>query len=743
MPIRERGQSAEDIAPFNPPPALGSSTATSFNIRRTLSLRWKILSIAVISAVTLMLYLMYATNEARSNAALMKDIFENKYPIQALMQSSQHNLELVNRELNDAVITGDKDLVFSAEPMAEEFRSNMEAAIWLDPVNGDKIRRIQHDFEVYYVNSTTLATQLLSADAYQDKLSSRTEQNQASYEKVVQSMQAFQKERFQAFAQSIDDTTTKANKAVIYGLWISLTAVAMVLLLASVIARSILSRIHLMVATLKRIAHEDDGMSVRIDLDGGDEMTELAHWFNTFIGKLERVTSESTAEIKRIAYTDTLSGLPNRRMLIESIEAAIEKPQNEQVAVLFLDLDNFKPINDQLGHEAGDELIRQAAKRLRLVIDDINASDIRYQQANSGALAGRLGGDEFMLLLPHISDQQSIEDMAVRIRDELLVPFNLNGSIAHIGVSIGISRYPLDANNKDSLIDYADIAMYEAKAAGKNTYRFFNGAIAESAAQASRIEKALKGSIENNELSLLYQPKINLISGSYNGSEALLRWHNEELGAVSPIDFISLAEKSKVIHAIDEWVLAEVCKTISDWLERGINPGRIAINMSAKQIQQPDLMDTILPIIDRYDTPCEHLEFEITESSALDHMEVVVANVQKIRERNIHVTMDDFGAGHSSLQLLVNCKLDSVKIDQTLTKNINQHERYQSIVRSIINLADTLDIQSVAEGIETYEQLNLLSRFNCQNGQGYYFSKPVSSVKIENYMIQHRPRARA
>lgn len=742
MTTRDRGQSAEEVAPYSPPAVLNSSSASPFKIRRTLSLRWKILSIAVVSAATLLLYLAYSTHEARSNALLMQEIFNSKYPIQVLMQSSRHSLILVNRELEDAVITGDEELIFSAEPLAIEFRRNMINAVSLDPRYEDQILKILDEFEAYYSSATKLAKNMLDADAFHDNFAARGEQNKANYEQVVYSMESFQQERLDAFAKSVADTSEHANNALIYGLWSSVTIGTLVLLLASIISRSILRRIHRMVATLKRIAHENDGMSVRIELDGGDEMTELAHWFNTFIEKLERVTTESTAEIKRIAYTDTLSGLPNRRMLIESIEASIEKHADDQIAVLFLDLDNFKPINDQLGHEAGDELIRQSAARLQLIVDAINESDSRHQIPGSAAMAGRLGGDEFMLVVPLVEDEQAIESLAAEIRDTLLEPFNLNGPIASIGVSIGISRYPQDAQSKDSLIDCADMAMYEAKGGGKNTYRFYNSSIAESAEKSTRIETALKTSIENNELSLVFQPKFELQTGTYNGAEALLRWHNDELGNLHPIEFIHLAEKSKVIHAIDEWVLSEVCKKISLWLERGIDPGRIAINMSAKQIQQHDLMEKLLPIIDKYQTPCEHLEFEITETSALDYMEVVVSNVQKIRARNIHVTMDDFGAGHSSLQLLVNCKLDSVKIDQTLTRNINTQERYQSIVRSIINLADTLDIQCVAEGIETYEQLHMLRRFNCKNGQGYYFSKPMNAVNIEQYMDNSFPERR-
>ena len=735
LSARNRSQNAEEFAPYVPgTPSKGISIAP-FKAKMTRSLRWKILSIALISATALMLYLFLVAKETRTNAALIEDIFQNKYPIQVLMQSSKHSLVLVNRELEDAVITGDEELIYSAEPMAIEFRRNMVAAVSLDSQYDDEILKILDEFETYYSGASNLAKNMLKADAFDDSFTGQGKVNRGNYERVVSSMETFQQAQLDAFAKSVDDTAAHSQKTLVFGLWASLSTAAIVLILALVIARSILGRIHQIVSALKKIAHESDGMKVRIDLDGDDEMTELAHWFNTFIEKLELVTTESTAEIKRIAYTDTLSNLPNRRSLIESVEAVVTLQRDEPAAVMFLDLDNFKPINDQLGHEAGDELIRQAAARLQEIADRFNEQEpARNLENHTACLAGRLGGDEFMVLIPLAKNKELIEAIALEIRDSLLKPFNLHGAIANIGVSIGISRYPQDAQSKDSLIDFSDLAMYEAKGLGKNTYCFYDESIAEAIDRTNRIEMALKNCTHNNELTLLYQAKFDLGTNEYKGAEAFLRWENEELGKLSPHEFIHLAEKSRVIDSIDAWVLNEACRAVASWLDRGINPGRIAINMSAKQIQRPDLMNTIIPIIEQHNIPCEHLEFEITETSALDHMETVAANIREMRARDIFVSMDDFGAGHSSLQLLVNCKLDAVKIDQTLTHNLNGNERSQSIVRSIINLAETLEIECVAEGIETYEQLHMLRQFNCQNGQGYYFSKPQSPTHIEDLM---------
>lgn len=742
---RERGGSLENSALYAPEQAKEAIHDVFFRSSQAFSLRWKILSIAIINAIALMLYFAVTVHEVRFNASLIEDLFENKYPTQLLMQSSESALLAVNRELEDAIITGDKGLIFSAEPMAVEFRQNMVDAAAINKEHEYQILKILTEFEIYYAASSALAKDMLNANAYQDKLSERGTQNRLLYKKALRSVQKFQQERMSAFSQSVYDTDKRATETLFFGLWSSLTTALVVLILAFAIVRSILSRIQQMVSSLKTIAQGNDSSQVRLNITGNDEMTELAHWFNTFVEKFERVTTESTAEIKRIAYTDLLSGLPNRRMLIETIEASIETHKEREITVLFLDLDNFKPINDQLGHEAGDELIRQAAARLQLIVDSVNAGNSsRYPEGATQALAGRLGGDEFMLIISQPYSKEMISELAERTRSSLLEPFDLNGFEAEIGVSIGISCYPQDAQDKSRLIDCADMAMYTAKDIGKNTCVFYDCSIAESIEHTLEIEAALKSCVLNNELSLVYQPKFELITGDYRGSEALLRWHNDDLGDLKPVEFIHLAEKSDVINAIGEWVLSDVCQKISDWLEQGINPGRIAINMSAKQIQDPDLLNIITPIIENFHTPCEHLEFEITETSTLHHMDIVTTNIQKIRAKNIHVSIDDFGTGQSSLQLLVNCKLDSVKIHQSLIRDMHKTERSLSIIRAILNLTETLDIQCLAGGIETYEQLHILQQLNCKSGQGYYFSKPVNSRCIKSHMtasLQNQRRA--
>jgi|GEM_PF-5119668 len=734
---RERGHATHEYLPGevdaiadseHPMPGVYSSITTS--------LRWRILSIALISGLALALSTFFTTSQTHANSRLVENIFKNKYPVQVLTESAKHELFMLNRALNDAIITGDEEAVSNTDPIARAFRDNMLNTAILSPEFGNEIDELLNSFDAYYDGARVLANSMLEAYSYNEELAEQGVQSQKNYESVVDALDTFQRKRLNAFAQAVEAATLRAEEAIVLATWSGGLIVLAALVLAYIISRSILLRIRLMVSTLKHIAKGDGRMQSRIRLNGAaDEMAELAHWFNTFLEKLERVTTESTAEIKRIAYTDALSGLPNRRKLIESISEVIEEDTDTtgKMALFFLDLDNFKPINDQYGHEMGDELIRQAANRLQVIVDSIN---LKAESVRHHASVGRLGGDEFMVILPNAEGRETNEIIARRLIDTLLDVFNLQGTKVQIGVSIGISQYPEDATSRGKLMDCSDAAMYESKRAGKNTFRFYETAMHEEAQEQLKIENALKTAIATDELTLNYQPKFNIKTRQFTGAEALLRWNSEELGFISPAVFIPIAEKAQMIKAIDEWVLGRVCRQINAWLERGLEPPRIAVNLSAQQIQNRDLISNILPILTKHGTPRKYLELEITETSVIDNLDIVTENVQSIRELGMHVSMDDFGAGHSSLQLLVNCKLDTVKIDKSLIDHIEDNDRNQKIIMTIINLSRTLDFNCVAEGIEEESQLKLLQELECQVGQGYLFSKPLPADVFESSMLE-------
>jgi len=386
-----------------------------------------------------------------------------------------------------------------------------------------------------------------------------------------------------------------------------------------------------MVSSLRKIATGTGDMNVRIPLTGADEMTELAYWFNTFIQKLQHLTTESTAEIKRLAYTDTLTSLPNRRMFLDCLNTEIDRLKNtsdKSLAVMFLDLDNFKPVNDQLGHDAGDELIKVVAQRLA---DTVRATDTVSAEHDTDlssyepgqAVVARLAGDEFMMIISDLDNADQATPVATRIREAVTRPITISGMECSVGVSIGICLYPDNASNADELVTCADMAMYEAKNNGKNTYRFFDPALREVTDQKIKMDNAIKTAIENEELHLFFQPKFRLADRQLVGAEALLRWENEELGTFTPADFIAQAEASGKICEIDDWVVSSVIDQLALWEKQGLEPIDVALNFSASQASRPNLGSAIERLAGDNSQLLNHLEVEITETSAIDNIKIV------------------------------------------------------------------------------------------------------------------------
>ncbi len=541
-------------------------------------------------------------------------------------------------------------------------------------------------------------------------------------------------------SQSISKANEFYRTSVLIGYLAGTTAVTIIFSLVWYTASSIVNRINVMVSSLRDIAVGASDLSVRIKLSGKDEMTELAHWFNTFIARLESVVNRSTEEIRKIAYTDNLSGLPNRRMLIECLNAekkrCAENP-GRQVAGMFLDLDNFKPINDQLGHDAGDELIRQVAERLCAIVGCRESrDDMDFQAMLDGkkAMVARIGGDEFFMMVPGEIDYAGLEAMAQRIIKTILDPYTISGEQCRIGVSIGISTLEHGSDHSANLMDQADLAMYEAKNSGKNTHRFYSQEISDEAKRKVRLESALRSSIDKDELKLLYQPKFDLNTGKYIGAEALLRWHGDEFGFMTPDQFIPCAEKSGFIVSIDQWVLSQSCRKINQWRSKGIDPGRLAINLSPHLVRGPTCISLIDEVMQRYYIHPDQLEFEVTELSANGFMEEVGENLRRLRDKQLRVAMDDFGVGQSSMRMLIGCEIDALKLDRSLVDKLETDKRTQVVVKSLLSMARSLNVTTVAEGVERKSQVNLLKALGCDTAQGYYFAKPMSDDELEAFM---------
>jgi diguanylate cyclase (GGDEF)-like protein/PAS domain S-box-containing protein len=432
------------------------------------------------------------------------------------------------------------------------------------------------------------------------------------------------------------------------------------------------------------------------------------------------ITRRKAAErrIEHLAHHDFLTDLPNRSLLRDRLDVALAQARRDGqlVAALFIDLDRLKVVNDTLGHAAGDRMLREAAARL--------AGCTR-----EGDTVARLGGDEFMVVLPNLDDARGAAVAAQKIRESLAQVTELNGQEVFVSASIGVSLFPADAADAETLIRNADAAMYSAKRHGGDNYQFYTADLNVQVQERLAIEQGLRVARERNEFSLVYQPKIDLESGRMIGVEALLRWQHPSVGLISPGRFIPLAEETGLIIPIGEWVLRTACEQIRAWRDAGIELP-VAVNLSACQFRQRNLAHTIHRILSETGVPPKCLELEITESDVMENAEIAIATLDELKARGVSISVDDFGTGYSSLSYLKRFPLDVLKIDRSFVRDIAVDSDDAAIVEAIIALARSLEIKVVAEGVETEDQMAFLNRAGCDYAQGYLFSQPVESGQI-------------
>ncbi|MDB5823221.1 MAG: hypothetical protein JWR21_1925 [Herminiimonas sp.] len=430
--------------------------------------------------------------------------------------------------------------------------------------------------------------------------------------------------------------------------------------------------------------------------------------------------------IQHLAYHDALTTLPNRAMFNRSLSQALARarPSGRRLAVLFIDLDRFKNINDTLGHNAGDHLLQEMARRLRAVMRE-------------GELLARLGGDEFVVLLEDVSDAGNIALVARRVLDALVRQYPLDGQIIHITASIGISVCPDDGLDQFSLMKHADVAMYRAKDAGKNTFQFYSARDDANSAEQLALESSLRRGIECDELVLHYQPKVSTGTGRISGVEVLVRWQHPELGLLQPQDFIGLAEDTGLIVPLTKWVLHEACMEHKRWQQSGLPSLHIAVNLSARHFVDDNLLDDIKTILSGAGMAPELLELEITESMMMRDTARSLAVLDGLKALGIRIAIDDFGIGYSSLSQLKQFPIDILKIDRSFIVDIPGDEADEAIASAIIAMARSLKMQVVAEGVEAAEQVDFLRRHGCDVTQGFYFSPPLPSGDIQKLLRQN------
>lgn len=438
----------------------------------------------------------------------------------------------------------------------------------------------------------------------------------------------------------------------------------------------------------------------------------------------ERKVAEETINFQ--AYHDLLTKLPNRALLRDRLSLAISqaKREDEMLAVMFLDLDRFKNINDSLGHMIGDELLQQVSKRLKRCIRE-------------GDTLARFGGDEFTLLLPKINDDRNdAVIIAQKITEALKEAFIIDKHELYVSASIGISMYPNDGSNMDTLIKNADIAMYHVKGNGKNNYQFYSDDMNTPYFKNLSLETGIRKALENDEFNMVYQPQINLKSGEITGVEALLRWTHPVHGNISPSEFIPFAEESGLIIDIGEWVINNALKELNTWKQAGLPPIRMSINMATQQLADKNIVNLVTNTLKKYGLHGNSLEIEITENSIMEDMEGVIQKLHDFHNQGITIAIDDFGTGYSSLSYLHKLPIQTLKIDRVFIKDSKFTEGDHSIIHTIIAMAKGLGLNVIAEGVETQVQLNALQELECNEAQGYLFGKPLEADIVAQLLIQ-------
>ncbi|SFR53712.1 PAS domain S-box-containing protein/diguanylate cyclase (GGDEF) domain-containing protein [Marinobacter daqiaonensis] len=432
-----------------------------------------------------------------------------------------------------------------------------------------------------------------------------------------------------------------------------------------------------------------------------------------------------TAQLGYLATRDPLTGLPNRALLKDRLmqEVAHAERHGERLALMYLDLDLFKEVNDMLGHTAGDDLLVEVAERLK---NCVRRSDT----------VCRVGGDEFILLLTEFGEMASLNELGSKVSDTLREPFELEGHTVEISTSVGISVFPDDGHDPDSLIRHADTAMYQAKALGRNNMQFFAPAMNRRARERRELQRELRKALAEKQLSLHFQPQVELATGKVLAAEVLLRWRHPRLGSVSPNRFIPVAEERReLMISIGDWVLEESCRQARAWLDAGYPPVRVSVNVSMVQLRGDSLVDHVADVLDRFRLPPNQLQLELTESVLMSDVAGAADRIRSLEKMGVRISVDDFGTGYSSLSYLKDLPVDELKIDQTFVHDLASDPDKAAIVNAIIRMGQSLNLRVIAEGVETSGLVDYLCANGCEYAQGFYFGKPVTAKRFEGRFL--------
>ncbi|HXU51285.1 MAG TPA: EAL domain-containing protein [Casimicrobiaceae bacterium] len=533
-------------------------------------------------------------------------------------------------------------------------------------------------------------------------------------------------------------------RASLLGALLVVAAVTMLALLATMfLTRRLVAPMRRLIRAARAVG--GGRLDVYVPASSSDEMGLLTHTFNhmtqrlaesqsqvtsyqrTLEDKVAQRTKEleiATAHAFKLAQHDILTGLPNRSLLNSRLKQILSQAQREhvQVACLFLDFDHFKRINDTLGHDAGDQLLQAIAQRLTSAVRESDT-------------VARLGGDEFVIVLPDLDPAHAtFEVMTViaRIRESFLAPFRLANQVPTLTCSIGVSIYPLDAQDAATLIKQADTAMYAAKEAGRNAYRFYTADMNARVQQRLQLETDMRRGLMDDEFFLVYQPQIDMKSGHTTGVEALLRWRDPERGVIAPAEFIPIAEESGMIQALGARVLRDACRQLMLWHNAGMML-RLSVNLSVQQLQHDSWLSVVEEALKASKLAASYLDLEITESVIITHPDKAVATLVKLKQMGVSITVDDFGTGYSSLSYLARLPIQSVKIDQRFVRGLEQNRNDEAITQAIIALSHSLGLRVIAEGVETAAQYEFLKRNGCEEAQGFLIAHPLEETELRHW----------
>ncbi len=455
------------------------------------------------------------------------------------------------------------------------------------------------------------------------------------------------------------------------------------------------------------------------------------------LGVIQDVTQlkQAEEEIRLLAFYDSLTGLANRSLFMDRLEQTIKSADrsNQKFALLFLDLDQFKLINDTLGHHIGDLLLKQVATRLK---NNIRGSDTAavLGMAPRGSVIARLGGDEFVILLCDIGDAESAAKVALRVIREISDTYHLEGHDVSMTTSVGISLFPDDGKETSTLLRNADTAMYHAKNRGRNGFQFYTESLNHSVLARFSMERDLKNAMDNDEFVLFYQPRIHLASRTIVGAEALIRWNHPHKGMIPPAQFIPVAEDSGQIVDINRWVLQTACRDKHAWIRAGLDPVNVAVNLSGYKLSSQNIVQTIQDALATLPDQYRNIEIEITENVLMQDNQANIATLQEIKDLKLRIALDDFGTGYSSLSYLTSFPVDIIKIDRSFVMGCTAESKNVVVIKAIIAMGHSLGKQIVAEGIETEEQYRLMKQLGCDEGQGYYFQHPVPQKEFAHLL---------